>query len=160
MAKARARPLEQALEAALDSPLREGDDFSGVFAVKPLKRRWTHEIAKTPRQFLKVDRVQLPLAPEKAVSLYSMQGVTAKPGMVAYWHLPKMLPHEIKWLIIYVMLSRVPSLTQLQSVALSNRVRRIIEAGGWYRIEASSAQDPVSEIFNPTPLSNGLELLR
>ena len=82
-----------------------------------------------PRQFLKVDRVQLPLAPEKAVSLYSMQGVTAKPGMVAYWHLPKMLPHEIKWLIIYVMLSRVPSLTQLQSVALSNRVRRIIEAG-------------------------------
>ena len=69
------------------------------------------------------------MAPEKAVSLYSMQVVTAKPGMVAYWHLPKVLPREIQWLVVYVMLSRVTSLTQLQFVALGIRVRRIIEAG-------------------------------
>ena len=79
--------------------------------------------------FLGVDRVQLPLAPERAVSLYSMQGVTAKPGMVAYWHLPKVLPNEIKWLVVYVMLSRVPSLSQMQSVALTTRVRRIMDKG-------------------------------
>ena len=56
-----------------------------------------------------------------------MQGVTAKPGMVAYWQLPKVLPNEIKWLVVYVMLSRVPSLSQPQSVALTTRVRRIME---------------------------------
>ena len=50
--------------------------------------------------------------------------------MVAYWHLPKVLPNEIKWLVVYVMLSRVPSLSQLQSVALTTRVRRIMEGGG------------------------------
>ena len=49
--------------------------------------------------------------------------------MVAYWHLPKVLPNEIKWLVVYVMLSRVPSLSQLQSVALTTRVREIMEAG-------------------------------
>ena len=49
--------------------------------------------------------------------------------MVAYWHLPKVLPNEIKWLVVYAMLSRVPSLSQLQSVALTTRVRRILEGG-------------------------------
>ena len=83
----------------------------------------------TAARFLKVDRVQLPLAPERAVSLYSMQGVTARPGMVAYWQLPRVLPNEIKWLVIYVLLSRVPSLSQLQSVGLTPRIRRLMEAG-------------------------------
>ena len=49
--------------------------------------------------------------------------------MVAYWHLPKVLPNEIKWLVVYVLLSRVPSLGQLQSVGLTTRVRRSMEAG-------------------------------
>ena len=49
--------------------------------------------------------------------------------MVAYWQLPKVLPNEINWLVVYVMLSRVPSLSQLQSVALTTRVRRIMEGG-------------------------------
>ena len=104
-------------------------DLRGVFAVKPIKRRWQHELRGTAARFLKVDRVQLPLAPERAVSLYSMQGVTASPGMVAYWQLPKVLPNEIKWLVIYVLLSRVPSLSQLQSVGLTPRIRRLMEKG-------------------------------
>ena len=104
-------------------------DLRGVYAVKPIKRRWQHELRGTAARFLKVDRVQLPLAPERAVSLYSMQGVTATPGMVAYWHLPRVLPNEIKWLVVYVLLSRVPSLSQLQSVGLTTRVRQIMEAG-------------------------------
>ena len=58
-----------------------------------------------------------------------MQGVTAKPGTVAYWQFRKVLPNEIKWLVVYVMLSRVPSLSQMQSVALTTRVRRNMEAG-------------------------------
>ena len=131
---------QDALLAALHSPssgataqpVKRGlgiTDLRGIYAVKPIKRRWRHELRGTAARFLKVDRVQLPLAPERAVSLYSMQGVTAKPGMVAYWQLPKVLPNEIKWLVVYVMLSRVPSLTQLQSVALTTRVRRIMERG-------------------------------
>ena len=128
---------QDALLAALHSPsggTQRGapsgvTDLRGVFAVKPIKRRWQHELRGTAARFLKVDRVQLPLAPERAVSLYSMQGVTARPGMVAYWQLPRVLPNEIKWLVIYVLLSRVPSLSQLQSVGLTPRIRRLMEAG-------------------------------
>ena len=39
----------------------------------------------------------------------------------------------MKWLIVYVLLSRVPSLAQLRSIGLDDKVRGIIETGppGW-----------------------------
>ena len=43
--------------------------------------------------------------------------------------MPKRADEDIKWLIIYVMLSRVRSLSCLRSIGLSSKIRDIIEGG-------------------------------
>ena len=55
--------------------------------------------------------------------------MAASPGIVAHWTPPQRLDGDLKWLICYVILSRPPSLAQLISVGLSNRIREIIEGG-------------------------------
>ena len=61
--------------------------------------------------------------------LYSMQGTTADPGMIAYWFFPQRCSKTVKWLTVYVMLSRPRSLAILISVGLTQKVRDIIEEG-------------------------------
>ena len=59
-----------------------------------------------------------------------MQGITVDPGMVVYyWFFPKGYSHTLKWLIVYVMLSRPRSLATLTSVGLTDKVRAVIEQG-------------------------------
>ena len=58
-----------------------------------------------------------------------MQGTTADPGMFAYWFFPQRCSPTVKWLIVYVILSRVRSLATLTSVGLTDKVRAIIEQG-------------------------------
>ena len=67
--------------------------------------------------------------PALAMPLYSMQGTTADPGMVAYWFFPQRCSPAVKWLIVYVMLSRPRSLATLKSVGLTDKVREVIEQG-------------------------------
>ena len=67
--------------------------------------------------------------PFEAVNLYSMQGTTADPGMVAYWMFPQRCSETIQWLIVYVMLSRPRALSQMKSVNLTTKVRELIERG-------------------------------
>ena len=67
--------------------------------------------------------------PLEGVALYSMQGTTADPGMVAYWMFPQRCSETIQWLIAYVMLSRPRSLSQMKSVNLTKKVRELIERG-------------------------------
>ena len=43
--------------------------------------------------------------------------------------MPPRLPSDIQWLICYVTLSRVPSLKQLVSIGLSDKIREILESG-------------------------------
>ena len=43
--------------------------------------------------------------------------------------MPPRLSSDIKWLICYVTLSRVPSLQQLRSRNLSDKIREILESG-------------------------------
>ena len=61
--------------------------------------------------------------------LYSMQGTTADPGMVAYWFFPQRCSPTVKWLIVYVMFSRPRSFATLTSIGLTDKVRAIIEQG-------------------------------
>ena len=103
--------------------------LEGVFAVEPLPRTWTYDGPELQGQFISVKRRQVPLAPAKVLPLYSMQGITTTPGLVAHWIVPPRLSSDIKWLICYVALSRVPSLKQLQSIGLSDKIRDIIESG-------------------------------
>ena len=104
-------------------------ELEGVFAVEPLPRTWKYEGPELQGQFVNVKRRQLPLGPAKVLPLYSMQGMTATPGLVAHWVVPPRLASDIKWLICYVTLSRVPSLKQLVSIGLSDKIREILEAG-------------------------------
>ena len=77
----------------------------------------------------KVQRKQFLLTPALAVPLYSMQGTTADPSMSAYWFSPQRCSPTVKWLIVYVMLSRPRSLATLTSVGVTDKVRAIIEQG-------------------------------
>ena len=67
--------------------------------------------------------------PAPAVPLYSMQGFTADPGLVAYWFFPQRCTDTTRWLIVYVMLSRPLSLSALKSVNLTKEMRGTIERG-------------------------------
>ena len=101
--------------------------LEGVFAVEPLAPTWKYKTSDGTT--INVKRRQMPLAPAKVLSLYSMQGMTAEPGLVAHWVLPKQSSRDIKWLIVYVIFSRVPSLKQLVSIGLTDKIRDIIEGG-------------------------------
>lgn len=102
----------------------------GVFAVKPLTRNFRYYYdSQNKTKYINVQRKQFPLAPAPAMPLYSMQGTTADPGMVAYWFFPQRCSSTVKWLIVYVMLSRPRSLATLISVGLTEKVRHIIEQG-------------------------------
>ena len=67
--------------------------------------------------------------PAQAAPLYTMQCTTADPGLVAYWFFPQDCDTSIRWLIVYVMLSRPRSLANLKSVNLTQKIRDIIEQG-------------------------------
>ena len=104
----------------------------GVFAVKPIKRTWKYELPNVKGQFVNVRRQQLPIMPARVVPLYSMQGTTADPGLVAYWCFPDICTKTVQWLIVYVMLSRPRSLDTLRSVGLvknEKAIRELIEGG-------------------------------
>ena len=67
--------------------------------------------------------------PEAACPLYSLQGATCDPGLIAHFIMPRRADDDIKWLIVYVMLSRVRSLSCLRSIGLTANIRKIIEGG-------------------------------
>ena len=104
-------------------------ELEGVFAVQPLLRTWKYDGPELQGKFIYIKRRQIPLAPAKVLPLYSMQGMTATPGLVAHWVVPPRLASDIKWLICYVTLSRVPSLKQLVSIGLSDKIREVLESG-------------------------------
>ena len=102
----------------------------GIFAVKPLTRTFKYYYdPQNKTKYINVQRKQFPLTPALAMPLYSMQGTTADPGMVAYWFFPQRCSQTVKWLIVYVILSRPRSLATLRSVGLTDKVRAIIEQG-------------------------------
>jgi hypothetical protein len=102
--------------------------FAGWVLVEPICRTWTYKDAVTGGTF-SVKRSQLPIMPEAACSLYALQGATTDPGLVAHFVMPRRADADIKWLIVYVLLSRVRSLSRLKCVGLTNKIREIIESG-------------------------------
>ena len=67
--------------------------------------------------------------PAQVCPLYGLQGTTADPGLCAHWAIPKRMDGEVKWLMVYVMLSRVRSLDCLASFGLPDNFRELIESG-------------------------------
>ena len=96
--------------------------------MKPLTRTYKYYYYPEKKtKYIKVQRKQCPFTPALAMPLYSMQGTTADPGMSAYRFFPQRCSPTVKWLIVYVMLSRPRSLATLISVGLTDKVRAIIE---------------------------------
>ena len=49
--------------------------------------------------------------------------------MVGHFIMPKRADSDIKWLIVYVLLSRVRSLERLRSIGIDLKIKKIIEGG-------------------------------
>ncbi len=96
--------------------------FEGWVLVEPVFRTWAFADPVTEVTF-KMSRSQLPIVPEAACSLYSLPGATCDPGLVAHFVMRKRADNDIKWLIVYVLLSRVRSLSRLRSVGLASESR-------------------------------------
>lgn len=92
--------------------------FPGWVYIRPITKKWYHK-DEVLNATLPVDRTQLPLVPEKACSLYTLQGATTDPGLIAHLDMPNRADDDMKWLIIYVMLSRVRSLDCLKTTGMS-----------------------------------------
>ena len=65
----------------------------------------------------------------KASTLHVLQGTTAEPGLIFHWVFPRLLRRDLRWLAIYVALSRVRRLSNFRSVGLTREIRAIMEEG-------------------------------
>ena len=102
----------------------------GIFAVKPLNRTFRYYYDhENKTKYINVQRKQFPLTPAAAMPLYSMQGTTADPGMVAYWFFPQRCSPTVKWRTGYVTLSRPRSLATLTSASLTDKARAVVGQG-------------------------------
>ena len=77
----------------------------------------------------KVIRTQIPITTVKASTLHVLQGTTTDPGLIFHWVFPRNLRRDVRWLAIYVALSRVRRLKNLRSIGLSRDIRAIMEEG-------------------------------
>ena len=102
--------------------------FEGWVLVEPLVRKFTYTNPVSGFT-IQVERTQLPLMPASSCPLYSLQGASCDPGLIAHFVMPRRADDDIKWLIVYVMLSRVRSLSRLRSRGLNPKIRAIIEGG-------------------------------
>ena len=102
--------------------------YEGWVMIEPITRAWTYTDPKT-KVAMTVTRSQLPLMPAEACPLYSLQGATCDPGLIAHFEMPRRADDDIKWLIVYVLLSRVRSLANLRSIGVDTKIRKIIEKG-------------------------------
>ena len=102
--------------------------FEGWILVEPGTRAWTLADPVTSTT-LQVQRTQLPLMPEAACGLYSLQGATCDLGLIAHFVLPKRTDNYVKWLIVYVIISRVRTLSRLRSIGIISQMHKLIERG-------------------------------
>jgi hypothetical protein len=84
---------------------------------------------KPKRVKVKATRMQVPLVIQNASTLYTLQGATADPGLIFHWRFPAMLSKEMRWLTVYMALSRVRSLSQFRSIGLKDTVKALINEG-------------------------------
>jgi hypothetical protein len=82
----------------------------------------------------KAHRRSIPLVIANASTLYTLQGATVDPGLIFHWRFPGRLNHEMRWLTVYMALSRLRKLDQLRSIGLSDnkiskQVKELINNG-------------------------------
>ena len=130
-------PMHKA--AGFDESCSQCVSFPGVVELSPCTSVWYHKDAADGLN-ITVQRTQLPLLPEPACSLYTLQGATADPGMIAHFAMPIRADSALQWLIVYVLLSRVRGLDSLISIGMPEKIRQIIEAGAPTEVVANFKQ--------------------
>ena len=94
------------------------------------KQAWSLSLAiKQVNVTVRVKRTQLPLVVATGSTLHVLQGCTTEPGMIFHFTFPRRLSSDLRWLAVYVALSRVRSLQALKSFGMNATIRAIIEAG-------------------------------
>ena len=78
---------------------------------------------------VKARREQVCLVVSNASTLYTLQGTKCEPGLIYHWRFPARLDAQMRWLTVYMVLSRVPTLAQLRWVGLDAKVREFIDRG-------------------------------
>jgi len=76
-----------------------------------------------------VVREQVPTTILGASTLYTLQGTTATPGLIYHFRTPRRLPVLMKWISLYMALSRVQSLREFRGIGISNAIRDLINNG-------------------------------
>ncbi len=71
----------------------------------------------------------MPLTIATASTLYTLQGTTATPVLIYHWRTPLRLSKLMKWIAVYMALSRVRSLREFRSIGVSTAVRELIDEG-------------------------------
>ena len=61
------------------------------------------------------------------MTIHTLQGTTAEPGIIFHWKFPRFFSAELRWLATYVALSRPPSLKQFMSVDLPDDIKEPIQ---------------------------------
>ena len=124
----------------------------GIIELSPSASVW-HYKDVADGVAITVTRTQLPLLPESACSLYSLQGATADPGMIAHFAMPRRADSALQWLIVYVLLSRVRGLDSLISVGMTKKIRATIEAGAPAEVIANFERLFREKITNTTRIA-------
>ena len=101
------KPCNEHAVSGVDRTCSACSFYPGVLAVKPCtsKRPWNFEISMPN------------------------EDNTADPGLIFHWVFPRLLRRPMRWLAIYVALSRVRRLKNLRSIGLSKDIRKIMEEG-------------------------------
>ena len=128
------KPCAEHVLTGVDRTCSACSYFPGVLAVKPCsnKRPWQIEVSVPSENKVretKVIRKTLPIVCLKASTLHVLQGATADPGLIFHWVFPRLLKRPMRWLAVYVALSRVRRLKNLRSIGLTRAIREIIEEG-------------------------------
>ena len=101
--------------------------FPGILQLKPKTDVWPFVAQDGHKANVKRTAFAMRLA--LACSLYTLQSTTCTPGLIAHFSWPARASADVKFLIAYVLLSRVRALSELISVNLTDEVREIIEQG-------------------------------
>ena len=114
----------------IDATCEECQVLSDIVAVEPYTSRsaWSLHL-KSLDVTAKVKRTQLPFVCAGGSTEHVLQGSTCDPGLVFHWRFPKRMSSDLKWLGVYVALSRVRNLASLKSIDMNDKIKTIIEGG-------------------------------
>ena len=94
-------PCEQHRRAGFSTACAECRAFEGWVLVEPMRRSWKFADPVTGAT-LTVSRSQLPLMPASACPLYSLQGMTCDPSLIAHFAMPRRADDDIKWALFHL----------------------------------------------------------